>query len=112
MAGEEPVAPDPSVLRVLLDAVLLEPESLSLLFQVWLLLHGGGPRPSRPLQRHPHHLPGQTGRTLLLGLWQHLTRQGLPAPVKMELREMFGCDEASIKHGLQNVSQPFLSFSR
>jgi len=52
---------------------------------MWLLLHGGGPRPSRHLQRHPHHLPAQTGRTLLFGHFQHFTPQGLPAPMKTEL---------------------------
>lgn len=51
--------------------------------QMWLLLHGGGTRPSRHLQHHPHHLPAQTGRTLFLGFCQHLTSQGLPAPMKM-----------------------------
>lgn len=52
--------------------------------QVWVLLHGGGPCPSRHLQCHPHHLPAQTGRTLFLGLCQHVTSQGLPAPVRKD----------------------------
>lgn len=51
--------------------------------QMWLLLHGGGTRASRHLQHHPHHLPAQTGGTLFLGFCQHLTSQGLPAPMKM-----------------------------
>lgn len=50
--------------------------------QMWFLLPGGGPRPCRDLQRHPHHLPAQTGRTLLPGLGQHLPPQGLPAAIK------------------------------
>lgn len=50
--------------------------------QMWLLLHGGGARPSWPLQRHPHHLPAQAGGTLLPGLFQHVSSQGVAAPVK------------------------------
>lgn len=53
--------------------------------QMRLLLHGGGTGASRRLQRHAHHLPAQTGRTLLPGLCQHLSPQGLPAPVSVEL---------------------------
>ena len=56
--------------------------------QVWFLLHGGGACPCRPLQRHPHHLPAQTGGTLLPGLLQHLGPQGLPAPVNKKKRIM------------------------
>ncbi|TKS82620.1 hypothetical protein D9C73_016729 [Collichthys lucidus] len=57
---------------------------------MWFLLHGGGLRPSRHLQRHPHHLLAQTGRTLLFGLCQHRAPQGLPAPMKMELERGWG----------------------
>lgn len=55
----------------------------SLRSQMWLLLHGGGARPSWPLQRHPHHLPAQAGGTLLPGLFQHVGSQGVAAPVKL-----------------------------
>lgn len=68
----------------LLPAAEVDVFSPSLLPQVWLLLHGGGTRPSRHLQRHPHHLPAQTGRTLFPGLCQHVTSQGVAAPVKMD----------------------------
>lgn len=49
-----------------------------------LLLHGAGSRPSRPLQPGPHHLPAQAGGPLLPGLLQHVTPEGLPAPVRPE----------------------------
>lgn len=53
--------------------------------QVRLQLHGAGPRPCRPLQPGAHHLPAQTGRTLLSGLLQHVNHEGLPAPVRPSL---------------------------
>lgn len=68
---------------------------------MWVLLHGGGARASRHLQCHPHHLPAQTGRSIFLGLCQHFTPQGLPAPVKvsygMTLKQNFG--SAPTSHG-------------
>lgn len=68
---------------------------------MWLLLHGGGPHPSRHLQRHPHHLPAQTGRTVLLGLRQHRTPQGLPTPMKMKVNRKYwaGMDTKVLKRG-------------
>lgn len=50
--------------------------------QVRLLLHGAGPRACRPLQPGAHHLPAQTGRTLLPGLLQHDAPEGLSTPVR------------------------------
>ena len=68
---------------------------------MWLLLHGGGTRPCRHLQRHPHHLLAKTGRTLLLGLCQHLAPQGLPAPMKAELGKEEEEEEEEEEEGLE-----------
>lgn len=68
----------------------------SLRSQMWLLLHGGGARPSRPLQRHPHHLPAQAGGTLLPGLFQHVGSQGVTAPVKLG-RGWWDASEAGLR---------------
>lgn len=70
--------------------------SSSLRSQMWLLLHGGGARPSWPLQRHPHHLPAQAGGTLLPGLFQHVSSQGVAAPVKLG-RGWWDASEAGLR---------------
>lgn len=68
----------------------------SLRSQMWLLLLGGGARPSWPLQRHPHHLPAQAGGTLLPGLFQHVSSQGVAAPVKLG-RGLWDASEAGLR---------------
>lgn len=79
-----------------LQEKFVDSASSSLRSQMWLLLLGGGARPSWPLQRHPHHLPAQAGGTLLPGLFQHVSSQGVAAPVKLG-RGLWDASEAGLR---------------